>query len=142
MSQTTPKDILSYVLAYVLWLVNVAVCTVVVIEFRSTVNVFWVMTGHSRWTLGLADQICIMLGGLVALVYVVFLESYYRHSITQPSQKPETRHDVSPPGRAVQSLNKRGLFALLRRFAWTTAIPIGLLLVSLALRPIAFSVPH
>ena len=112
MLRTTRKDILFYVLAYVLWLVNVAVCTVAVMEFRSTVNVLWVMTGHSRWTLGLADQISILLGGLVAFVYVVFLESYYRHSVEQ-------------------------VHALLRRFAWTIAIPIGLLLVSLVMRRVA-----
>jgi hypothetical protein len=113
MLRTIPKDILFYVLAYVLWLVNVVVCTVAVTEFRSTVNVLWVMTGHSRWTLGLADQLTILLGGLAAFVYVVFLESYYRHSAAQ-------------------------VYTLLRRFAWTIAIPVGLLLVSLVMRQVAF----
>jgi hypothetical protein len=112
MSRITPKGILLYVLAYLLWLVNVIVCVVAVVEFRLTVNVLWVMTGHSRWTLGLADQISILLGGLVAFVYVMFLESYYRHSVAQ-------------------------VYALLRRFAWTIAIPIGLLLVSLVMRQVA-----
>ena len=112
MARTTLQDILFYVLAYLLWLVSAAVCIVAVIELRLTVNVLWVLTGHSPWTLGLADQLSILLGGLVAFVYVVFLESYYRHSVAQ-------------------------VHALLRRFAWTIAIPIGLLLVSLVMRQVA-----
>ncbi len=117
MSRTTLTHVLFYVLAYLLWLVNFVVCIVALIEFRSAINAFWVMTGHSRYTLGLADQLSILLGGLVAFVYVVFLESYYRRSVAQVP-------------------------ALLRRFAWTIAIPISLLLVSLALRQIAFRSPH
>jgi len=141
MSRTAPKGTLVYVLAYLLWLVNVVVCTVAVIEFRSTVNVLWVMIGHSRWTLGLADQLSILLGGLVAFVYVVFLESYYRRSVTQWSQGIKTRHDVSQ-SNVSHRLNNPGLYVLLRRFAWTVAIPIGLLLVSLVLREIALRFLH
>jgi hypothetical protein len=117
MLRTTSRNILFYVLAYLLWLVSVVVCIMAVIEFRSAINVLWVMTGHSRYTLGLADQLSVLLGGLLAFVYVVFLESYYRYSAAQ-------------------------VYTLLRRFAWTVAIPIGLLVVSLALGRIAFSLPR
>ena len=117
MLRATRQDIPFYVLAYLLWLVNVVVCAVAVIEFRSTVNVFWIMTGHSRWTLGLATQLSLLLGGLAVLVYVVFLESYYRRGVAQ-------------------------IYALLRRFAWTIAIPIGVLLVLLVIRYIAFNFSH
>jgi hypothetical protein len=142
MSRSNSKGTLFYVLAYLLWLVNVVVCTVAVIEFRSTVNVLWVMTGHSRWTLGLADQLSILLSGLVAFVYVVFLESYYRRGVALRSQRPEIGNGVSPQSRVSQWLNHPGPYVLLRRFAWTIAIPIGLLAVSLVMRQVAFRLLH
>ena len=141
-TRTTLQDILLYVLAYLLWLINIVFCIVVVIEFRSTINVLWVMAGHSRWTLGLADQLSVLLGGLVAFVYIVFLESYYRRSVTQQSKKPETVNDVSSPSRVSQRLDNLGLYVLLRRFAWTIAIPIGLLVASLVMRRAAFRFLH
>lgn len=51
----TLKDILLYVLAYLLWLVNVVVCVAAVIQFRSTVNVLWVALGGDRYSLGLVS---------------------------------------------------------------------------------------
>ena len=142
MSRTTLKGILLFVLAYLLWLVSIVACIVAVVEFRSAINVLWAMTGHSRWTLGLADQLSVLLGGLVAFVYVLFLESYYRRSVTQQSKKPETGNDVSSPSRVSQRLNNLALYVLLRRFAWTMAIPIGLLVASLAMRQVALRLPY
>ena len=66
-TRTARQDILLYALAYLLWLINIVVCTVVVLEFRSTINLLWMTTSHSRWTLGLADQLSVLLGGLVLL---------------------------------------------------------------------------
>jgi hypothetical protein len=141
-TRTTLPGTLLYVLAYLLWLVNVVVCIVAVVEFRSTINLLWITTGHSRWTLGLADQLSMLLGGLVAFVYVVFLESYYRRSVTQQGQKPKMGNDVSPQGRGSQWSNNSGLYVLLQRFAWTTAIPIGLVVVSRVMREAAFRFLH
>jgi hypothetical protein len=115
---------------------------VAVVEFRSTINMLWVMTGHSRWTLGVADQLSVLLGGLVAFVYIVFLESYYRRNVTQQSTKSETVNDVSSPSRVSQRLDNLGLYVLLWRFAWTIAIPIGLLVASLVMRRAAFRFLH
>ena len=134
MTRTILQRTLLYVLAYLLWLVNVVVCIVVVVEFRSAINVLWVMTGHSRWTLGLADQLSLLLGGLVAFVYVLFLESYYRRSVEQRSLKTEAGNDVSPPSQVSGLMNNQRLRVLLRRFAWTFAVPIGLLVASLVIR--------
>ena len=133
---------LLFVLAYLLWLVSIAACIVAVIEFRSAINVLWVMTGHSRWTLGLADQLSLLLGGLVAFVYVLFLESYYRRSIAPQSQRPETGTSVSPQGQGSGRFNNQGLRILLRRFAWTVAVPIGLLVASLVIREAALRGLH
>ena len=125
---------LLFVLAYLLWLVSIVACIVAVIEFRSAINVLWVMTGHSRWTLGLADQLSLLLGGLVAFVYVLFLESYYRRSIEPQSSRSETGNGTSPPSQVSGLMNNQRLRVLLRRFAWTFAVPIGLLVASLVIR--------
>jgi len=136
-SRTTLKDILLFVLAYLLWLASIVACIVAVVEFRSTINALWLVTGHSRWTLGLVDQLSVLLGGLVAFVYVLFLESYYRRSVEQRSLKTEAGNDVSPPSQVSGRLNDQRLCVLLRRFAWTIAIPIGLSVVSLVMRQAA-----
>jgi hypothetical protein len=133
----TLKDILLYALAYVLWLVNVVVCVAAVIQFRSTVNVLWVALGGDRYSLGLVNQLSLLLGGLAAFIYVVFLEGYYRQSITRRGQKPQVGGDAAaytpapPSSRISQWLNTVGLTVLLRRFAITTAVPLGLYVASL-----------
>ena len=137
MSRTTVKDMLLFVLAYLLWLVSIVACIVAVVELRSTMNLLWVMAGHSRWTLGVADQLSVLLGGVVALVYIMFLESYYRRSIAQRSEKPGDGNDVLSQNQVSGRLNDQRLCVLLRRFAWTIAIPIGLSVVSLVMRQAA-----
>ena len=109
MTQATPQRVLFYIAAYSLWLVNLVVCAVALLEFRTAVNAAWLMTGSSFETLGVANQVILLVGGLVALVYVYFLESYYRRCVAR-------------------------LYVLLRRVAWTTAIPTGVLLASLLAR--------
>jgi hypothetical protein len=136
-------DILLYMLAYALLLVTMAVSVVAVLESRSTLNVLWAATGHSSYTLGLADQLSLLLGGLAAFVYTVFLETYYRASVAQRGDKDlratsELGRAARPRGQVAQWLVDAGLDVLLRRFAWTAAIPAGVLIVSLALRPMAF----
>jgi hypothetical protein len=94
------------VFAYLLWLVSSAACLVAVIQLRAAVNVLGVALGGNRYALGLANQATLLLSGLAAFVYVIFLEHYYRESVQ--------RRD-----------------SLLRRFAVTIAAPIGVVLVSL-----------
>jgi len=135
----TLKDILLYVLSYLFWLVNVVVCVAAVIQFRSTVNVLWVALIGDRYSLGLVNQLSLLLGGLAAFIYVVFLESYYRSSITSRGQKPQADGDAAahapapPSGRISQGLDTAGLTVLLRRFMITTAIPLALVVVSLVI---------
>ena len=150
-SPLAPKGILLHILAYLLWLVSVVACVAAVIQLRSTVNVLWVALGGDRYSLGLVNQLSLLLGGLAALIYVVFLESYYRSSITGRRQKPQAGGDAAahtpalPSGRISQWLNTVGLTILLRRFAITTAVPLGLYVASLgalevALRGLHYSV--
>ncbi len=107
-----PRGVLPYVLAYLLWLLSVAASLAAVIQLRSTVNVLWVALGGSRWSLGLANQVSLLIGSLVAFVYVLYLEGYYRDAA------------------------RRGA-PLLRRFALTIAVPLGVLLLALALGELA-----
>ena len=144
MTRTTLQGTLLYALAYLLWLVNVVVCIVAVLEFRSAINVLWVMTGHNRYTLGLANQLSLLLGGFAAFVYVVFLEGYYRRSVMPREQRLKTGSDVStqgqvlPQSRISQWLARSGFLVLLKRFAITIAIPLGLLVVSLVMTEISW----
>ena len=133
----TPQRAIRYVLAYLLWLVNVVVCMAAVVQLRSTVNVLWIALRGDRYSLGLVNQLSLLLGGLAAFIYVVFLESYYRSSITSRGQKPHADGDAAvhtpapPSGRISQGLDTAGLTVLLRRFMITTAIPLALVVVSL-----------
>jgi hypothetical protein len=146
-SPLTRKGILLYILAYVLWLVNIVVCVGVVIQFRATVNALWAALGGDRYTLSLVNQVCLLLSGFVAFVYVMFLESHYRESVTPRKRKPETSEDVSArastsPSRFARWLTDWGLGILLRRFAITTAIPLGMCLASLVALEIALRGIH
>jgi hypothetical protein len=144
----TLRDILLYALAYLLWLVNVVVCVAAVIQFRSTVNVLWVVLGGDRYSLGLVNQLSLLLGGLAAFIYTVFLEGYYRQSIARKGQKPQAGGDAAahtpapPSGRISQWLSTVGLTGLLRRFAITTAVPLGLVVVSLVMTKVAWRGLH
>jgi len=136
-SLPTLKNILLYMLVYLLWFVNTLVSAVAVIQLRSTTNVFWVALGGDRYTLSLVNQVCLLLGGFVAFVYVMSLESHYRESITQV-EKASPQHQTL----LTQRLTDLGLGLLLRRFAVTTAIPLGVCIASLVALEIALRIMH
>lgn len=139
--------LLLYVLAYLLWLISVIVCVVTVIQLRDTINVLWAVFGGDRYSLGLVNQLSLLLGGFVAFVYVVFLEGYYSQSVAPQSlasvgETPgPVDHTValttSLRGRIAGWLTRLGLAVLLRRFVVTMAIPLGVLTVSLLVLEIA-----
>ena len=139
---TNLKNVLLYGIVYLLWFLNTLVCVAVVIQLQSIVNVFWIALGGDRYTLSLVNQVCLLLGGFVAFVYVMSLEGYYRDSITCRDNRPEqstvltTQHQT----RLIQRLNDSGLGLLLRRFAITTAIPIGVLVACLVALEIALRI--
>ena len=55
-SPLTWQRIQFYFLAYPLWLANVVVCAVALLEFRSAVNMVWLMTGRNLAALGVAGD--------------------------------------------------------------------------------------
>jgi len=139
----TIKDILLYLLSYLLWLVSIVACVVAVIQLRSTVNVLWVALRGDSSSLGLVNQLSLLLGGFAAFVYVVFLEGYYRESVKPRATRPEASNVVPDPGptqgpsRLSWCLNYLGIAVLLRRFAITIAIPLGVFVLSLVLLEVA-----
>lgn len=141
-SAQTLKRIPLYTLAYLLWLVNMVACVAAIIQLRSTTNVLWVALGGDSYSLGLANQLILLLGGLAGFIYVVFLEGYYRDAVARRAP-PEASSDValqapaSRQGRLSRWLTRVGLHVLLRRFAMTTALPLGVFGLSFALLEVA-----
>jgi hypothetical protein len=134
---TSPlKNILLYAAVYLLWFLNTLVCVAVVIQLQSIANVFWIALGGDRYTLSFISQVSILLGGLVAFVYVMFLESYYRGSITRQVEKTPSQHQ----NRFALWLTNLRVDVLLRRFAISTAIPIGVLVACLVAFEIALRI--
>jgi hypothetical protein len=144
----TPRDVLLYVIAYALWFVATAACAVAVIQLRSTVNALWIISGGDRYSLGFVNQVILLLGGLIALVYVMLLESYYRESVAHKQQGPDAGADASREAPAFQQrrlprwLTRGGLGLLLRRFAVTTSVPLGMIVLSLAALELALRTIH
>jgi hypothetical protein len=141
-SQSTLKRILLYVLAYLLWLVSIAVCIVAVIQLRSAVNVLWPALGGNRYSLSLVNQLVLLLGGLAAFIYVVFLEGYYRESVTHKAPRTSSadaslQAPASWQSRLSRRLTGAGLYVLLRRFVLATAIPLAVLALSFVLLEVA-----
>ncbi|MBI5302678.1 MAG: hypothetical protein HY868_11115 [Chloroflexi bacterium] len=125
------KDIALFFLAYLLWLMNIVVCMVALLQFRSAVNALWPVFGGDRYALGLVNQLSILLGGLAAFVYVMFLESVYRTSVTHRDEKSAAQALAQPQTRRAPSLTDSRLVILLKKFAITTAIPLAAWLASL-----------
>jgi hypothetical protein len=136
------EDVLLYGVVYLLWFLNALICAAVVIQLQSTSNVIWIALGGDRYSLGLVNQVCLLLGGFVAFVYVMSLEGYYRDSITRRDTRPErsTVLTTQQPTRLIHRLNDSELGRLLRRFAIATAIPIGVLVACLVALEIALRV--
>lgn len=81
----------------------------------------------------------LLLGGFAAFVYVVFLEGYYRESVKHKTPRPEAssaipaQEPILHPSRLSRWLTRVGLDVLLRRFAITVAIPLGVFVLCLVL---------
>ncbi len=97
-------------------MVSIAACVAAVFQIQSAVNVLGAALGADGYALRLANQVTLLLGGLAAFIYVVFLEGHYREG---------ARLDV-----------------LLRRFAVTIAILLGIVALSLALVEIGLRAIH
>jgi hypothetical protein len=134
---------LRHVLAYLIWLVSIAACVAALLQFHSMASVVSAALGANRYVVRLVGQVILLLGGLAAFIYAVFLEGYYRESVkprvclsqaggTAPAAAP-----VAGRSRISRWLGVTGMEVLLRRFAITIAVPLGVLVLSLVLLEVA-----
>ena len=128
------EDILLEGLAYLLWLVNILVCVAAVVQIASIVNALWIVFGGDRYTLTLVNQVCWLLGGFIAFVYVMVQYGVYRESTKRVRRSVKEgsalRAPVLPQGLLAGWLTDSRVATLLRRFAITTVIPLGLAIFS------------
>jgi hypothetical protein len=112
--------------AYLLWLANMLVGAIAVIQVQAAADVVGAMRGASQYAINLANQLTLLLGGFAVFTYSVFLHSHYLESI-RPLAQQETGSDAG----LRPWLQRSGVGVLLRRFAITTAIPIVVLVLAL-----------
>jgi hypothetical protein len=124
------EDILLEGFGYLLWLVNILVCVAALFQIGSIVNTLWIMFGGDRYTLTLVNQVWLLLGGFIAFVYVMVLYGDYRECARRVRQPVKASAalgtPILDPGRPASRPTESRVVALLRRFAVTTAIPLGL----------------
>jgi hypothetical protein len=115
---------LLHILAYLLWLVSIAACVVAFVELTSAITaVSAVYTGNTN-AVRLIGQVSLLVFGLAAFIYVVFLQGYYAGSVKENTALRE------------------GVQVLLRRFAITIAIPLTVLVLALVALEVTLRTIH
>ncbi len=125
-------DVTAYVLVYILWIITMLVSLQAVLEIRVAVSALWVLGGGNRYAVAVVNQVCLLLVGFIAFVYVIWTERYFRRGVTL--RLHPVLSDKVPPlpeGRVMRELAVWGVDLLLRRFALTFAVPLVLYLLSL-----------
>ena len=125
----TIGDLFGYVLVYLLWLVVALVAMVIILYLRNTLNVVWPMLGWSRWVLRPVDRFGLVLMGLAWLVYVIFVEQYYRSAITDVRlrrlhRRTQPNKPVKLPTSSVMRFLRRLGLDLLAKRLGLTIIPL------------------
>ncbi len=128
------REIALYALAYLLWLATTLASIVAVLEIRLAVNTVCVLGRVDTYTLGVINQVCLLLVGFIAFVYVIYLEHYYREGVRlrckpRPDESASLAR-VVPKGRVWEWLAGLGIDILARRFVWSFAIPLFLFFLS------------
>ncbi len=145
----TAGDVFSYALAYLCWLLAAALSMLALFMVRTALNIAWpVMVGTeatNRWALRAIDRFGLVFMGLVWLVYVIFVEQYYRSSITEARTrryKEQTRltprAEPTPEYRVMRFSRRIGLDILARRLVLTMGIPLAVLGVSYLVYQLSF----
>ncbi len=131
---TKRKNVLLSAIVYLLWFIVALISVAVVVQFQSTVVALWIGFGGDRYTLSFLNQVCILVGGLGAFIYVVFIEGYLRASISQ-SKKPVAHQNL-----LVRRLTNWGIYFLLKRFIIAIAIPSSLIVICFVVLEIGLSI--
>jgi len=123
------QDLPRYVLCYLCWLLTAAATMFSLLLIRNALNVIWPLLGGSKWLLRPIDRFGLVLMGLGWLVFVLFLEHYYRAGVsTALLRRQRTAGQPAPSSmRALPRVLRRwGLDLLALRFVCTLAIPVVL----------------
>jgi hypothetical protein len=123
------RDLSKYVLGYVCWILTAVVTMLSILLIRNTLNIVWPLLGGSRWALRPIDRFGLVLMGLGWLVFVLFLEQYYRTGVSTALRRRLQAAGQPAPGsgRAIpRALRRWGLDLLTLRFVRTLAIPLAL----------------
>ncbi len=123
------QDVFAYIVAYAFWIIGAAIGLVTVFQTRNTLNTIWPVFGSSnqwRWTLRPIDRFGLLFMGLIWLVYVIFIEHYYRDGVTVLRFKRDGLHTSAPitnvpANAAMRFLHKLGLDVLVWRVVITIA---------------------
>lgn len=73
------RQVLHYVLCYVLWFGFAALSFWTILEYRNAVLALLPIIGP--WAMGAVDKFGLLLFGLIALVWVLYLENYLRQGV-------------------------------------------------------------
>ncbi len=139
-TRSTVREIAAYVLTYALWLITIIMSVLAVLEIRQAVNAIWVIMGVDSYSIALVNQVCLLLCGFAAFIYVMWLEHDYREGVRlRLSPRLDDKARSLPPSGILQRLAELGLDLMLRRFAITFAIPLCLYLLSLAVYEITLN---
>ncbi len=134
----TARDCFGYVLAYVFWLLALAIGALALFGTRNAFNTIWPLFGTDfqwRWTLRAVDRFALIALGIVWLAYELFVEHHYRSAITAvrlrnfKGKKAPALQD-GQANRAMRKLAHMGLDVLVPRFITTVSPLIAICLVS------------
>jgi hypothetical protein len=139
-------DLVGYLLAYMCWIATAAVSLATMLFARNALNVIWPILHGNRWLLRAIDRFGLVFLGLVWLVYVIFVEQYYRTSITDVRNRryryhiePTRKHMPAPDNKLLAFLNRLGLDVLGRRFVISFGVPLIILGISYGLPILALN---
>ena len=149
--QLTFRDILGYILAYVLWFLVAALGMVALLMVRNAFNIVGSVISSSSahmwpmiWLMRAIDRFGLVFLGLVWLAYVIFVENHYRTGITAVRiRRFRAKNNPTPPPEvqprwAGRLFGKLGLEILVPRFLATFIPPVVIALVAYLIEELAF----
>jgi hypothetical protein len=141
----TVQDALGYTLAYGLWLVVAAIGMLAILQLRHAFNAVWPVISDNNWLLRAFDRFGLVFLGLAWLVYVIFVEQYYRTSITLVRERrfrirtgSPRSSDTAPQSSSLRALRQIGLDVLVQRLVPTAGGPLAVLIVGYGLYRLAW----
>ena len=136
----TIRDLFGYAIAYAIWVVVAAIGMFAILQLRNALQLMWPVISDNKWLLRPIDRFGLVFLGLVWLVYVIFVEQYYRSAITMVrARRLRARvgslraSDRAPQNRVLRALRNVGLDILAQRLLPTIGAPVAALIIAYGL---------